>query len=192
MQALEANPEELVHRIVAGDRRAESELVARYGEGLRFVTQRWVRDAATAEDLCQETFRLALTKIRGGEVREPGQIVAFLRSLAKNLSTQLYRRAEHRRSVAGEPETLSQVSDPGRGQLAELLDREARQRVRKVLAEMGTERDREVLYRFYIAEQSTERICADLQLPAEHLYRVLHRARARYRKHFEESAGAEA
>lgn len=192
MQALEANPEELVHRIVAGDRRAEGELVARYGEGLRFVAQRWVRDAATAEDLCQETFRLALTKIRGGEVREPGQIVAFLRSLAKNLSTQLYRRAEHRRTVAGEPETLDRLPDPGHGPLAELLDRETRQRVRKVLAELGTERDREVLYRFYIAEQSSERICADLQLPAEHLYRVLHRARARYRKLFEESVGAEA
>jgi RNA polymerase sigma-70 factor (ECF subfamily) len=192
MLALETDPEELVHRIVAGDRHAEGELVARYGEGLRFVTQRWVRDAATAEDLCQETFRLALTKIRGGEVREPGQIVAFLRSLAKNLSTQLYRRAEHRRTVAGEPEALNQLPDPGRGQLAELLDREERQRVRKVLAELGTDRDREVLFRFYIAEQSTERICADLQLPAEHLYRVLHRARARYRKLFERSAGAEA
>ena len=64
--------------------------------------------------------------------------------------------------------------------------------MRQVLAELGTERDREVLFRFYIAEQSSERICADLQLSAEHLYRVLHRARARYRKLFEQSAGAEA
>jgi RNA polymerase sigma-70 factor, ECF subfamily len=52
--------------------------------------------------------------------------------------------------------------------------------VRRLLQEMS-ERDRQILYRFYIAEEDKDRICADLQLSSLHFNRVLHRARERYR-----------
>lgn len=190
MLPLETNPEDLVRRIAAGDHVAEGELIERYGTGLRNVIRRWSRDPATADDLYQETLQLALEKIRRGEVREPGQIVAYLSSLAKNLSIQLYRRAEYRVQQSAEPERVARIPDPGRGQLDDLLHREENLRARRVLAELDTERDREILFRYYIAEQSTERICADLDLSADHLYRVLHRARLRYRRLFERSATA--
>ena len=86
-------PADLVRRIRGGDPAAEAELVSRFGEGLAFLLRRWTRDSATAEDLYQETFRLALEKIRSGEVREPDRLAGFLRSLAKNLSIHHYRRS---------------------------------------------------------------------------------------------------
>ena len=51
---------------------------------------------------------------------------------------------------------------------------------------MRVERDREVLLRYYLAEENSSRICADLGIDAEHFYRVLSRARQRYRQLFEE------
>jgi RNA polymerase sigma-70 factor (ECF subfamily) len=181
---------ELVRRITTGDRAAESELVARYRDGLLFVLRRWSRDPATAEDLCQETLRLALEKIRQGEVREPDQLVGYLRSLAKNLSIQLYRRAGNRTERHEALDAERPLPDPGAGQLDRLLRGEKVRLARRVLGELGSDRDRQVLYRYYIAEDATEAICADLGLTQDHFYRVLHRARGRYRRLFEETAPA--
>jgi RNA polymerase sigma-70 factor, ECF subfamily len=189
--AVSAEPAgELVRRILAGDRSAESELVARFREGLLFVLRRWSRDPATAEDLCQETLRLALEKIRQGEVREPDQLAGYLRSLARNLSIQLYRRAGNRPERHEALDAERPLADPGAGQLDRLLRGEKVRLARRVLGELGSDRDRQVLYRFYIAEDATEAICADLGLTQEHFYRVLHRARGRYRRLFEEQAPA--
>src|SRR6185369_11439053 len=71
-----ALPGDLVRRIQAGDRQAEGELVEHYGEGLAFLLRRWTRDQDAASDLYQETFRLALEKIRRGEVRDPDRLPA--------------------------------------------------------------------------------------------------------------------
>src|ERR1700744_1240976 len=78
-EALPAGPQgDLVHRIMAGDPRAEEGLIEHFGEGRLFPLSRWARGPSTAEDLYQETVRLALEKIRRGEVREPDKLPGFL------------------------------------------------------------------------------------------------------------------
>ena len=54
--------------------------------------------------------------------------------------------------------------------------------VRRVLSEMTSERDRQVLFRFYIAGDGKDAICRDLGLTSLHFNRVLFRARERYRE----------
>ncbi len=61
--------------------------------------------------------------------------------------------------------------------------------MRRVLEELPTERDREVLSRFYLAEDDSKKICADLGLATSHFKRVLFRARERYRTLFENRVG---
>lgn len=176
---------ELVARIRAGDRQAETELVERYGERLGFLLRRWSRDAATADDLWQETFGLAIAKIRHGELREPEKLAGFLRGLARNVSLYHYRRDDRRAAWHAAPEEAVNVPDPKTNVLGELLLKEKTSLVRRLLAELPGERDREVLARFYIAEEDKERICRDLGLARDHFKRVLHRARQRYRDLFE-------
>jgi RNA polymerase sigma-70 factor (ECF subfamily) len=177
---------DLVRRIQAGETGAEAELVERYGEVLFFLLKRWTRDPETAEDLRQETLRRAIEKIRHGEVREPEHLAAFLRSLAKNLSTQLYRRTaektERHESLDPAREIVGREPDA----LTLLLRAEKTRLARQVLGSLGTERDREVLVRYYLAEEKAEGICSDLGLTGEHFYRVLHRARQRFRRLFAE------
>lgn len=179
---------ELVRRIRSGDPAAEGELVARFGEGLSFLLRRWTRDRAAADDLYQETFRLALEKIRRGEVREPERLAAYLRSLAKNLSTEHYRRGSVREVREEHLEAAADLSAPEAGQLGGLLRREKALLVRQVLAELGSERDRQVLFRFYIADEDKERIRADLGLSGPEFNMVLFRARRRYRDLYERHA----
>jgi len=184
-------PGDLVRRIQAGDSRAEAELVELYGEGVTFLLRRWTRDRDAADDLFQETFRLAIEKIRHGEVREPDRLPGFLRSLAKNLSTYHYRRAAQRTERETPIETTWEPPDPAAGQLGALLQQEKIEIVRRLLAELSVERDRQILLRFYLREEDKESIRQDLGLSSAEFNVVLFRARRRYRTLFESAvAGA--
>lgn len=184
----EISPAGLVQRIRSGDPRAEEELIARFGEGLTFLLRRWTRGHSDAEDLYQETFRLALEKIRRGEIRDPERLAGFLRSLARNLSIEHYRKAARRGAREEEVEAAADVTNPDTGQLGQLLRKEKVGLVRRLLEELGSERDRQVLFRFYIAEEDKESIRSDLGLTAPEFNLVLFRARRRYRDLYERHA----
>jgi RNA polymerase sigma-70 factor, ECF subfamily len=173
---------DLVRRIVDGDRDAERELVERYWRGIRIVLGRSSRDRAALDDLCQDTFRIALEKIRRGDIREPERLSGFMVMLARNLAIEHHRRVARQaerlqESAASDREPLG-PADP----LERLLQAENAQVVRQVLAELPSDRDREILFRYYLAEEDKDRICADLGLSSLHFNRVLFRARARYRE----------
>lgn len=186
-----AVPGDLVRRIQAGDRQAEGELVERYGEGLAFLLRRWARDRDAAADLYQETFRLALEKIRRGEVRDPDRLPGFLRSLAKNLSIDYYRRETRRGDREAPIEATGDLPDDEPGQLGKLLRQEKIGLVRRLLSELSLERDREILIRFYLHEEDKERIREDLGLSRPEFNVVLFRARRRYQALVEKALGGQ-
>jgi RNA polymerase sigma-70 factor (ECF subfamily) len=175
---------DLVSGIRAGDRRAEAELVERYSRGVMIIIRREVRDTAVAEDIYQETFRIILEKIRQGDVREPEKLSGFVCGVARNLIIDYFRRAMRQESMT-EIEEASHLPHPAPDQLQELLQKEKADLVRQVLKEMPNERDIQALYRFYIADDDKEEICADMKLTSLHFNLVLHRARERFRELYE-------
>jgi RNA polymerase sigma-70 factor, ECF subfamily len=177
---------DLVSRIRAGDRRAEEELVERYRRSVVIIIRREVRDPAVAADLTQETFRVALEKTRRGDLREPEKLSGYICSLARNLAINYFRRAARQGSLT-EIEEAHSVLHSAPSQLEELLRREKARVVRQVINELKSDRDREVLFRFYIAEEEKERICTDLGLSSLHFNRVLYRARQRYKELYEKT-----
>ncbi|MGA7989865.1 MAG: sigma-70 family RNA polymerase sigma factor [Thermoanaerobaculia bacterium] len=176
---------ELVQRIRAGDAAAESELVALYGRGVTILVRRASSDPSAVDDLYQQTFQVALEKIRRGDLREPERLSGFICSLARNLVIEHFRKAAASRFRA--PVDGSRAADPAPGPLESLLRLERASIVRRVLAELPSERDREILFRFYIAEDEKASICRDLGLTSLHFNRVLFRARERYRELYEET-----
>ena len=179
-------PASLVTRIARGDREGEEELINRYRRGVLAVLSGARRDPAAIDDLYQETFRIAIEKIRSGALREPEKLSGFLCGLARNLAIDHFRRAAKHPLIAfPDGETLaSDAPDP----LDDLLRSERAAIARRVLSELPTERDREILHRFYVAEEDKERICLDLGLTSLHFNRVLFRARERYREHYGKAA----
>jgi RNA polymerase sigma-70 factor, ECF subfamily len=180
---------DLVRRIQAGDPDAESELVTRFSRGLLLMLRRLVQNPALADDLHQETFALVLGKIRRGEVREPERLAGFLRSTARNLFIADRRKEARYSSLDGgreEDEGLSlEIADRGPVPLGRVLaDEEARQ-VRRLLDELRFDRDRQLLLRFYVSDDSKEEICADLEIEPERFHQVLFRARERLRELWE-------
>ena len=175
-------PAELVRRIRAGERDAEREMIERYSRGVGFLLRQLTHDRAQADDLHQETFRLALEKVRAGELREPDKLGAFVTALARNLFIAEARRKGKRPLQIGVPDgdaEAPEARDPAPGPLTRLIDREEAALVRRLLAELEPPRDREILFRFFVAEHGKEEICADFGLSSLHFNRVLHRARQR-------------
>jgi RNA polymerase sigma-70 factor (ECF subfamily) len=170
---------DLVSRIRAGDRQAEAELVERYSCGVKFIIRREIGGASIADDLYQETFRIVIEKTRRGDIREPEKLSGFVCGVARNLIIDYFRRAARQEGMS-EAEEAATLPDPAPDQLEALLRKEQSAFARQVLKEMRNERDIQILFRFYLAEEKKERICADLGLSGLHFNRVLHRARERY------------
>lgn len=169
----------LVARILSGDTSAETELVERYRRGVSLILRRATARDAVSEDLLQDTFQLALEKIRRGELREPERLPGFICNIARNLAIDHFRQASRHLRMERDLKVDS-ASPPD--QLQQVLAAEKASIVRKVLNELRPARDREILYRFYIAEQDKGEICAELDLTSLHFNRVLFRARERYRE----------
>jgi RNA polymerase sigma-70 factor (ECF subfamily) len=175
----------LVTRTRSGERQAEDELVERYSRGLSII-RRTVSDPFAVDDIRQETFRIALEKIRKGDAQEPAKLSGFICSLARNLVIDHFRRTS-RFNSREDLDVARPLKDPRPSQLEQLLQEEKLRIVRKVLAELASDRDQQMLYRFYIAEEDKNRICRNLGLTSLHFNRVLFRARERYEELYQEA-----
>ncbi|MBO0801335.1 MAG: sigma-70 family RNA polymerase sigma factor, partial [Blastocatellia bacterium] len=176
----------LVRRIMSGDRLAEAELVERYHDGVRILLRRELGETAIAADLYQETFRLVLERIRRGEVREPEKLPGFICSVARNLAINYFRQVSRQERLT-ENEDLLHLPSHAPDQLEELLRKERADLVLQVLKEMPNERDVQVLFRFYLAEDEKDQICADLGLNRIYFNLVIHRARQRFKELYEKA-----
>lgn len=170
----------LVRRIEAGDREAEAELVRRYRRGVTIIVSKAGRGRVPVEDLCQDVLTTAIEKIRARALRAPERLSGFVAGLARMLVMEHVRKERSRNDI----QTRMPRVAPARPADAvdQLLERERAEMVRAVLGELESDRDREILFRFYLAEDDKARICRDLDLTAVHFNRVLFRARERYRE----------
>ena len=167
---------------------AEELLARRYGPKLDFILRRHVREHSLAADLRQEALIVVIERLRSDGLAEPDKLAAFLYQIAINLAKgearTYFRRDTHpnfeaiNRAATGEPLLGDRLE---RRQLGEI--------VRTLLDELRQERDREILRRFYLREETKESICASLELSANHFDRVLYRARQRFRQILEARLG---
>lgn len=168
---------DLVDRIRAGETAAESELFERYSTGIQLILLKRTGNRQLAADLSQDTFVIALQKLRAGQLHKPESLVAFLRQTAVNLSIEHYRK--ERRYIHQEDGIISLQTAP-RDRKAERIDhRRARSLLTEVIDNLAQHRDRAILHRFYLLDQDKPQICAALDLSAAHFDRVLYRAKKR-------------
>jgi RNA polymerase sigma-70 factor, ECF subfamily len=177
----------VVERIRSGQPGALDDLVKRYGTVVRILVQRARFDQTRKDDLYQEIFRRAIEKIQGGEVRQPERLSGYMCGLTRNLIIDEARRSA-KQSRNEDLDKASRVIHPSTGQLEQLLREEKAKLVRRVLHELARPLDREVLYRFYIAEESKADICAGMELRSLQFDQILFRAKRRYRELYEEAS----
>jgi RNA polymerase sigma-70 factor (ECF subfamily) len=171
---------DLVGRIAHGDAAAETELWNRYSRGLLFLLRRRTGDPDLADDLRQETFRIALEKLRTGELEEPGRLAAYLRGIAVNLVMSDWRKRA-RRNTEPDSEIIAEAADVSSNPMDEASRQQIAVAVGGLLDELRTTRDRQILRRYYVDEADKAQICGELDISQTHFNRVLFRAKQRFR-----------
>jgi RNA polymerase sigma-70 factor (ECF subfamily) len=171
---------DIVERIRRGDTGAETELWERYCRGLLFLLRRRTHDPDLAQDLRQETFRIALEKLRKDGLDDPEKLAAYLRGIAVHLVSGDWRKRS-RQNTRADTEVIEQVADTRSDVQTSVSRLELAELVKRLIEELGVERDREILLRFYIREEDKESICTELAITPLHFNRVLFRAKQRFR-----------
>ncbi len=163
----------LAVRISAGtvDVEAEAEVCRRFAPRIRHYGLRHLRDEAAADDLVQEVLALTLTSLREGRLRDPAMLASFVlgscRLVARNgLRTEQRRRGLLELYAAEHPATTHLEPVENFTRLAGCI-------------EQLTERERTIIALTYYAEQTGQRIAAELGLSHANVRVVRHRALAR-------------
>jgi len=102
--------EELALRYVAGNNRAFDELLRRNQSQLFTYILFVVRDRHVADDVFQETFVRAISKLQNNAYRVNGKFGAWLTRIAHNVMIDLFRSQKHKNIISIEDDTLTQLS----------------------------------------------------------------------------------
>ena len=169
----------LVQRIHAGEPAAMEELYAIFAKGIRYFLLRNL-GPEELDDKVHDCFLIVTQAIRNGELREPDRLMGYVRTVVKRqIAGSIDSAVQQRRTRAEFDDTLLTVSDWREDPERTVMARQRADIARKVLSSVSR-RDREILNRFYVQEQTQEQICADMGLSYNQFRLLKSRAKARF------------
>ncbi len=172
----------LVGRISRGEASAEQEFMARYRVTACAIAARHCRpNEPQLDDIVQDVLTAVLAKLRAGAIHDPIALPHYLQQSLKHACLAHYQSVEKARERHSDTpvESVPQThNDP-----VDLMEHRQRKAIARALVEaLPQPRDREVLRRFYILEESRETICRTLQIDEPHFRKIMSRARTRLRE----------
>ena len=169
---------ELVVRIRNCDNGGMEELYRLFSKGVRFYLYRHL-GTQDLDDRIHDTFVIVVQAIRNGELREPERLMGFVRTVVRRQVAAQIERAVQRRKEHTELEQTGPVSDQRSDPERSAIDKEHEKVVEAVLLSVSA-RDREILTRFYLQEQTQEEICKEMILSDTQFRLLKSRAKARF------------
>lgn len=168
----------LVARIKAGDDDATAELYQMFARGIRFYLCRQL-GPHELDDRVHDTFLIVMQAIRRGDVREPERLMGFIRTIVRRQVSAYIDVAVHRRKEHVELEAGLLMVDRNGSPEDSVIRQQRREILTAILSGMG-DRDREILTRFYLKEQSQEQICEEMSLTETQFRLLKSRAKSRF------------
>lgn len=175
----EIPPEILTEEIRRGSSKAEEAFYARYRSGLVLMLERRTNDKSLAEDIAHDALVAVLIRLRGSGIEQPEKLNSFVHQTAKYQLIGWQRKSVNKTELAPNIEEIA-IGDVTIDEQA--IQEQTRMEVRRLISEMKVPRDRELLYRYYVRDQSKMTICDVLDLSPAHFDRVISRARNRFKK----------
>ena len=168
----------LVGRIHAGEAAAMEELYRHFSRGVRFYLCRQL-GPQELDDKVHDTFLIVVQAIQRGELREPERLMGFVRTVVRRQLAAYIDEAVQSRRDSQVLEHGSAMSDGHESQEESLISRQRAEIMESVLRSISG-RDREILTRFYLLEQTQEQICADMNLTGTQFRLLKSRAKGRF------------
>jgi RNA polymerase sigma-70 factor (ECF subfamily) len=169
---------DLVERIRTGQIDGMAELYHLFSRGIRFYLCRQL-GPQELDDKVHDTFVVVVQAIRKGELREPERLMGFVRTIVRRQVAAHIDRVVHSRREQMDLESTVRIADPHGNPGEAAIFRQRVDLIRRVLGELA-DRDREILTRFYLHEQSQEEICSEMVLTETQFRLLKSRAKARF------------
>ena len=175
---LQSFDESYVERLQAGDFRTQEHFVAYFSELIQLKLRSRLHSPQAIEDVRQETFTRVFAALRGGKIRQPDRLGAFVNSMCNNVLLEHYRASSRDSSLDDEeqqdfPATNVDV-------LGAVAAKQMREKIREILEEMP-ERDRRLLREIFLEERDKDAVCKDFGVDRDYLRVLLHRAKLSFK-----------
>jgi len=167
----------LIEKIQADDAEGMEELYHVFSRGVRFFLWRQL-GKQDLDDSVHDTFVAVAEAIRRGDVREPDRLMGFVWTVVRRHLAAYIDRNISLRHQSADLDGAVRVQDRNTDPEWKAIVRQQQVLARRMLAEVSA-RDREVLIRFYLKEQSQEQICREMQLTPNQFRLLKSRAKAR-------------
>jgi RNA polymerase sigma-70 factor (ECF subfamily) len=168
----------LVERLRAGDPAAMEELYKLFAKGVRYYLWRQL-GSQDLDDKVHDIFLVITQAIQRGELREPERLMGYVRTILRRQVASYIESAIHSRRNQVDLDPALNLVDQRTSPEKQVIERQNQEVARRVLGGLP-KRDREVLVRFYLEEQTPEQICRDLNLTETQFRLIKSRAKARY------------
>ncbi len=167
----------LVLRIQVNEEAALEDLYSMFSRGIKFLIVRQL-GRQDIDDRVHDTFVIVVQAIQRGDLRDPSRLMGFVRTIVRRqIATFIERNYARRRDeldIDNNPGLRDTQLTP---EQAAILKQNAS--IMEEVLRTCSRRDREILTRFYLLEQSQEQICTEMGL-SETQFRLL-KSRAKQR-----------
>jgi DNA-directed RNA polymerase specialized sigma24 family protein len=167
---------ELVRRVRSGDPAAMEDLYRVLSTGVRLRLARQLR-GRDINDRVHDLFVLVTESILNGELRQPERLMGYVRTVERRqVASQIDHELREKRNA---PAEVWALPDDGASPERSAIEHQYSEMARRILSGLR-DRDREVLSRFYIAEESGAEICRAMDLTETQYRLIKSRAKARF------------
>ena len=167
----------LVEKIIDDDQSGMEELYRIFSKGVRFQLCRQF-GPQDLDDKVHDIFLIIVRAVRAGMLREPECLMGFVRTVMKRqVAAHIDLAIRRRQDLA--LESAPDVVDVNRNPEKIAIARQHEDIAKRVL-KMISQRDREILTRFYMFEQPAEQICDKMHLTETQFRLLKSRAKARF------------
>ena len=169
----------MVNGVREGNSASMAELYGIFAKGIRYFLLRNL-GPEELDDKVHDCFVIVTQAIQNGDLREPERLMGYVRTVVKRqIAASIDVAVHQRRTRADFEESLFTLSDWRENPERSMMATQRTEIARKVLNGVSR-RDREILNRFYVLEQSQERICAEMGLSYNQFRLLKSRAKARF------------
>jgi len=165
---------ELVERARRGHPSALEELYRVFYVGIRFYLSRQI-GPQDVDDKIHDLFLTITQSIQRGDLREPERLMEYVRTIVRRQVAAHIDNAVQARRKRTDMEYAVELSD-----LRSTAERDENLEVAMRILNSLHKREREVLMRFYLKEQTADQICSDLDLTETQFRLIKSRAKARF------------
>lgn len=174
----QVNWADLVERIRVGDATGMEQLYRIFSRGVRFYFYRQL-GSQDVEDKVHDVLLIVVQAIRNGSLREPERLMGYVRTIVRyQVAGHIHHTVQTRKQQI-DLDTHGMVADSRQDpERAALLQQRAEIMMRAL--QSISERDRDILTRFYLLEQPQGQICKEMNLTDTQFRLIKSRAKAKF------------